>query len=227
MTSGRRGSASCCVRGPHHEASGRAGPAGRRGPQSDAVFPVLADGVIVLRSLTHQDAAARNATSASGTPAPTNSSELRGEPPPRRTGFGRGDLSDGVFPHWRGRGIARRAVLVVCEWLRSQPRCTTAVIRVAPANVRSHVVAEAAGFTRTGATSAADDEELIRYERPLERLRSRTSERPDRSASSGPPSPASVRQPGQSRGADGRTGHGESVAGPRPEPRGTSRGVAR
>ncbi|MBA3251872.1 MAG: GNAT family N-acetyltransferase [Geodermatophilaceae bacterium] len=77
------------------------------------------------------------------------------------------NVSYGVFPGWRGKGIARRAVLLICDWLSSDPRCTKAVIRIAPDNVPSHAVAESAGFARTGMIVAANGEELIRYERRL------------------------------------------------------------
>lgn len=81
--------------------------------------------------------------------------------------LGEVNISYGVFPRWRGRGIARRAVLLICDWLRADSGYTKAVIRVAPDNVPSHAVAEAAGFTRTRASVSADGEELIRYEKLL------------------------------------------------------------
>lgn len=77
------------------------------------------------------------------------------------------NISYGVFPGWRGRGIARRAVLLICDWLRADPCCTKAVIRVAPGNLYSHAVPDGAGFTRTGSSVSTDGEELIRYEKPL------------------------------------------------------------
>ena len=71
------------------------------------------------------------------------------------------NLSYAVFPARRGEGIARRAVLLLCSWLRRDPLHRTAVIRVDPGNLPSHGVPAAAGFTPT----TTDD--LIRYELPL------------------------------------------------------------
>jgi RimJ/RimL family protein N-acetyltransferase len=50
----------------------------------------------------------------------------------------------------RGRGMAYRAVLLVCEWLRTDSAYVPAVIRVAPDNVHFHKVPKDAGFVEIG-----------------------------------------------------------------------------
>jgi RimJ/RimL family protein N-acetyltransferase len=36
------------------------------------------------------------------------------------------NISYAVFPKWRGQGIAKRAVLLICEWLSADPHYTKA-----------------------------------------------------------------------------------------------------
>lgn len=78
------------------------------------------------------------------------------------------NISYGVFPYWRGRGLARRAVALICHWLRTQPACTTAVIRVAPNNTNSLRIPEALGFEHVGRSTSPQGEELIRFDMPLQ-----------------------------------------------------------
>jgi 8-oxo-dGTP diphosphatase len=61
-------------------------------------------------------------------------------------GPGQVNIAYGVYPPWRGRGIAVRAVALMMEFLRTLPDATQGVIRVDPANRRSAAVARAAGF---------------------------------------------------------------------------------
>lgn len=60
--------------------------------------------------------------------------------------LGGGSVGYWVAPSARGRGVATRAVRLVCEWARERPlRLTTH-----PDNVASQRVAENAGFRRVG-----------------------------------------------------------------------------
>ncbi|WP_432543322.1 GNAT family N-acetyltransferase [Kineococcus sp. SYSU DK002] len=76
------------------------------------------------------------------------------------------NLSYAVFPAWRGRGLAARAVLLVGHWLADRTPARTAVLRIEPGNDHSHRVAVACGFTRTGVV-LADEVEFVCYERSL------------------------------------------------------------
>lgn len=79
---------------------------------------------------------------------------------------GRVNLSYTVFPAWRGRGVAARAVLLVCDWLAAGTPAQTAVIRVEPGNVRSYGVPVACGFTKTGIVTSGG-REFVCYQKPL------------------------------------------------------------
>ena len=79
---------------------------------------------------------------------------------------GRVNLSYAVFPAWRGRGLAARAVLLLCDWLAASTSARTAVIRIEPGNDHSPGVAVACGFTKTGAI-VDDGQEFVCYEKPL------------------------------------------------------------
>ena len=50
----------------------------------------------------------------------------------------------------RGRGVATRAVRLVCGWAASELGLTTLELVIHEDNAPSHAVARAAGFTRTG-----------------------------------------------------------------------------
>jgi len=78
------------------------------------------------------------------------------------------NISYGIFPQWRGRGLARRAVSLVYHWLGAQPGSATAVIRVDPANTHSLRVPESLGFQRAGRSTSPQGEDLIRFDKPLE-----------------------------------------------------------
>ena len=64
------------------------------------------------------------------------------------------NLAYGLYPHWRGKGYATRAVGLAVEFLRSNPTVHSALVRVEPANAPSAAVAIRAGFTLT--TPAAE-----------------------------------------------------------------------
>lgn len=56
------------------------------------------------------------------------------------------NLAFGLYPVWRGRGLATRAVLLGVEFLRKHTSIDQALIRVDPANRASSAVARGAGF---------------------------------------------------------------------------------
>lgn len=78
------------------------------------------------------------------------------------------NVSYAVHPPWRGRGIAARAVGLLCTWLAEATPAQTAVLRIARGNAPSLGVASAAGFVlRSTGAEDGDGERLDRYERPL------------------------------------------------------------
>ncbi len=79
------------------------------------------------------------------------------------------NISYGVFPAWRGQGIALRAVTLILHWLQTQPSRTTAVIRVAPGNTYSLRIPETLGFRRAGPVISPLGDKLIHFEAPLRR----------------------------------------------------------
>ncbi len=92
------------------------------------------------------------------------------EPPPRGTDHPlHVNISYAVFPGWRGRGVAARAVELLCAWLPEAFGPCVAVLRITPANAPSLRVAAACGFGRpgSGAAAAEDDGGLLRFERQL------------------------------------------------------------
>jgi RimJ/RimL family protein N-acetyltransferase len=58
---------------------------------------------------------------------------------------GQTNLAYGLYPRWRGRGLATRSVRLACVYAASLG-CAEAVIRCEPANARSAAVATRAGF---------------------------------------------------------------------------------
>jgi RimJ/RimL family protein N-acetyltransferase len=67
-------------------------------------------------------------------------------------GPGQVNIAYAVYPPWRGRGLATRAVRLIAEFLRTRPGAREALIQVDPDNLRSAAVARAAGFTHTHRT---------------------------------------------------------------------------
>jgi RimJ/RimL family protein N-acetyltransferase len=55
-----------------------------------------------------------------------------------------------LLPAARGRGVATRAVRLLCEWLVAERGLRTLRLFTDPANVASQRVAERSGFTRIG-----------------------------------------------------------------------------
>jgi RimJ/RimL family protein N-acetyltransferase len=66
------------------------------------------------------------------------------------------NVAYGVYPAWRGRGIASRAVLLSLSYLGAHTTARRAFIRVHPGNAASAAVARATGFTLTGRRVGAD-----------------------------------------------------------------------
>jgi RimJ/RimL family protein N-acetyltransferase len=64
----------------------------------------------------------------------------------RRTG----EIGYWVAREARGRGVATRAVRLVCEWAASELGLTTLELVIHEDNGPSHAVARAAGFTPSG-----------------------------------------------------------------------------
>jgi RimJ/RimL family protein N-acetyltransferase len=65
-------------------------------------------------------------------------------------GRGSGEIGYWVARDARGRGVATRAVRLVCAWAASELGLTTLELVIHEDNAPSHAVARAAGFTPTG-----------------------------------------------------------------------------
>ncbi|WP_437583701.1 GNAT family N-acetyltransferase [Paramicrobacterium sp. CJ85] len=68
------------------------------------------------------------------------------------------DITYGLYPNTRGRGIATRAVMLVVSFLDQIPGISEAVTRVSPENPKSRSVAERAGFEPMTTDAALADE---------------------------------------------------------------------
>jgi RimJ/RimL family protein N-acetyltransferase len=60
------------------------------------------------------------------------------------------NVSYGIFPQWRRRGLALRAIDLMDQYLRSATEARQIVLRIFPANTASLKLAEKAGFTFCG-----------------------------------------------------------------------------
>lgn len=69
---------------------------------------------------------------------------------------GQVNVAYGLYPSWRGRGLATRAVLLVSRYAASEGG-EEAVIQVEPENPGSAAVARRAGFTPGGRQKHAKD----------------------------------------------------------------------
>jgi RimJ/RimL family protein N-acetyltransferase len=69
---------------------------------------------------------------------------------------GEANLAYGLYPAFRGRGIATRAVQLACRYLCDRGDVDRAVIRTHPDNAASAAVAERAGFVPAPARRAGD-----------------------------------------------------------------------
>lgn len=79
---------------------------------------------------------------------------------------GQVNVAYGLYPAWRGRGLATRAVLLVCPYAAAEG-ARAAVIQVEPGNAASVAVARRAGFTPGGQRFADDGTLFDRYVREL------------------------------------------------------------
>jgi RimJ/RimL family protein N-acetyltransferase len=77
------------------------------------------------------------------------------------------NVSYQVYPDYRGRGFAVRALALLVEHLGSVPGVTSAVLRVAPGNKPSVRVAAKAGFTEGGWMTTPDGEVLCVFRRSV------------------------------------------------------------
>ena len=73
---------------------------------------------------------------------------------------GLGEIGYWVAREARGRGVATRAVRLVCEWAASELGLSTLELVIHEDNAPSHAVARAAGFTPAGERRAAPREGL-------------------------------------------------------------------
>lgn len=76
------------------------------------------------------------------------------------------NVAYGIFPTWRGQGLAGRAIDLVAEYLRSATEASEIVLRIVPENVCSIRVAEKAGFARVGIHEVAEGKR-VQYVRKL------------------------------------------------------------
>lgn len=79
---------------------------------------------------------------------------------------GQVNVAYGLYPSWRGRGLATRAVLLVSRYAASEGG-QEAVIRVEPDNAASVAVAQRAGFAPGKRTRSEDGTRLHWYIRDL------------------------------------------------------------
>src|SRR5215472_3945598 len=76
------------------------------------------------------------------------------------------NVSYGIFPEWRGRGLALRAIDLMDQYLRIATEARQTVLRIAPTNTASHRIAEKGGFTFCGVFYEPEGR-LLRYVRDL------------------------------------------------------------
>lgn len=76
------------------------------------------------------------------------------------------NVSYGIFPAWRGRGLAGRAINLIAEYLRRATNASKIVLQIAVENRRSIRVAEKTGFTQIGVYESAEGPR-VRYVRDL------------------------------------------------------------
>jgi len=82
-------------------------------------------------------------------------------------GAGSANLSYAVFPPWRGRRYAARAVALMCDWLTTATATERAVVRVEPGNGASIRVAEQCGFVPAGRGAGPGGVPMLRFVRVL------------------------------------------------------------
>ncbi|MEU5822025.1 GNAT family protein [Streptomyces sp. NPDC047803] len=79
---------------------------------------------------------------------------------------GQVNVAYGLYPSWRGRGLATRAVLLACQYA-ARVGGEQAVIQVEPENPASAAVAQRAGFTPGRPTHGKDGTRFDWYVRDL------------------------------------------------------------
>ena len=78
------------------------------------------------------------------------------------------NVSYGIFPHWRGKGLAGRALNLIEQYLREASEAIEIVLQIAPENVNSVRVAQKAGFTRLTLVELPEGRR-VRYVREIHR----------------------------------------------------------
>ena len=81
---------------------------------------------------------------------------------------GQVNVSYGIFPQWRRKGLALRAIDLMDEYLRTATEAHQIVLRIFPANTASLKLAEKAGFTFQGLFDEPEGR-MARYVRELAR----------------------------------------------------------
>ncbi|MFD9541079.1 GNAT family N-acetyltransferase [Streptomyces sp. NPDC060022] len=79
---------------------------------------------------------------------------------------GQVNIAYGLYPAWRGQGLATRAVDLVCRYAAAEGT-NQAVIQVNPENLGSAAVARRSGFGYAGQSPDGDGIRLDRYVRDL------------------------------------------------------------
>lgn len=82
-------------------------------------------------------------------------------------GPGEANVAYGIYPSFRGRGYARRAVHLMTSFLASRS-FRQAVIRADPANEKSIGVARRCGFQPSGTITTKRGETLVVYKKPTD-----------------------------------------------------------
>lgn len=90
---------------------------------------------------------------------------------------GQVNVAYGLYPPWRGHGLATRAVLLVLRYAASEGE-REAVIQVEPDNPASAAVARRAGFTLTTQLHDDDGTRIDWYTHPLHPETRRASDNP-------------------------------------------------
>jgi|ERR1043166_2622818 RimJ/RimL family protein N-acetyltransferase len=76
------------------------------------------------------------------------------------------NISYGIFPQWRRKGLALRAIDLMGEYLRTATNASKMVLRIVPANTASLKLAEKAGFTFQGVFDEPEGR-MARYVRDI------------------------------------------------------------
>lgn len=84
----------------------------------------------------------------------------------RLVGPGEVNVSYGIFPQWRRKGLALRAINLMDQYLRTATEARQIVLRIFPANTASLKLAEKAGFTFQGLFDEPEGR-MARYVRDL------------------------------------------------------------